>query len=107
MRGVSATALSFQLLFQLVEEAPIGALGDDFLWARLDHARFVEAESVEPYRGLVVVLPPLGVRDLPHGLECVVVTRGVPLADNEPRGPLRRYGAEVVGLHESADHALC
>src|SRR3989338_5066580 len=39
--------LSLQLLLQLVEEPPVGALGDDFLGRALDHPRLVQAERVE------------------------------------------------------------
>src|SRR6266446_2705582 len=35
--------LCLQLAFELVQEAPIGAVGDDLLRARLDEARFVQA----------------------------------------------------------------
>src|SRR5262245_7579121 len=37
------SSLSFQFLHQLIEEAPVGALGDDLLRSRLDHPHLVEA----------------------------------------------------------------
>ena len=47
-----ARKLRLQLLLQLVEEAPVGAVGDDLLGARLHHARLVQAERVEADRVL-------------------------------------------------------
>src|SRR5215831_18304459 len=46
--------LPLQFPLQLVEEAPVGALGGD-----LDHADLMETEGVETYRILGVILPPL------------------------------------------------
>ena len=39
--------LRLQLALDRVEEAEIRPLGDDLLWARLDHARLKEAQCVE------------------------------------------------------------
>src|SRR5215472_8970403 len=47
--------LGLQLAFELIQEAPIGAFGNDLLRARLDHAHFVQAERVKPDRVLGVV----------------------------------------------------
>jgi hypothetical protein len=48
----------FQLAFDLVEKTPVGAVGDDFLRARLDQACFVHAQGIEPHRVLGVPLAP-------------------------------------------------
>src|SRR5216110_571022 len=48
--GTPAVWSSLQLLLQLVEEAPVGGLGDDLLRARLDHPGLVEAQGVKPDR---------------------------------------------------------
>ncbi len=37
--------LSLQLFFQLIEEAPVGALGDELLRGRLDEPDFMQAQS--------------------------------------------------------------
>src|SRR4029077_13471950 len=47
-----------QVAFELVQEAPIRALGDDLLWARLYEAHIAHAQGVEPQRILGVVLAP-------------------------------------------------
>ena len=59
--------LALHLLLQRVEKAPVGALGKELLWRRLDHAGLVQAEGIEAYRILVVVLAPLAV-----GSSCMV-----------------------------------
>src|ERR1700719_3444861 len=53
-----------QLAFELVEEAPVGALGDDLLRGRLDEPGVAHAQRVEPDRVLWVVLPPSIVRNV-------------------------------------------
>src|SRR5712691_10354032 len=40
-------ASPLQLTLELVEDPPVGALGDDLLWARLHDAGFVQAERVK------------------------------------------------------------
>ena len=40
--------LALHLLLQLIEEAPVGPLGDDLLWARLDHPRLLQAQGERP-----------------------------------------------------------
>src|SRR5215831_9736916 len=61
--------LSLQLLLQLVEEAPVGALGQELLRARLEHPNLMQAQSIEPHRILGVVLTPFIVGELLHSLE--------------------------------------
>src|ERR1044071_6911454 len=65
--------LTLQLLPELVEEAPAGALRDDRLRAGFEEARLMETERIEAHRFLDVVLAPLAVGDLFHGLQRVVV----------------------------------
>src|SRR5438552_889736 len=48
----------FQLAFELVQETPICAVGDDLLRARLDHAGFMQSQRVEPEAILGVVFAP-------------------------------------------------
>jgi hypothetical protein len=43
-----------QFTFELVEEAPVGALGNQLVRAGLDHPRLVQAQSLEPQRVLGV-----------------------------------------------------
>ena len=50
--------LSLQLLLQLVEEAPVGALGDDLLGARFDHPGLMQPEGVEADRIFGIVVSP-------------------------------------------------
>src|SRR5437879_2703348 len=48
--------LRLQLAFELVQEAPVRALGDYLLWARLDEARLVQPQGIVPDRVLGIVL---------------------------------------------------
>src|SRR5712691_6756608 len=70
----SPPPLSLHLPLQLVEEAPVAALGTDLLRADLNHPHLVEAEGVEAHGILMVVLAPLVVGDLLQRMEGVVVT---------------------------------
>src|SRR5262245_5340261 len=63
--------LLLQFLFQLVEEAPVGALGDDLLRTALDHPHFVEPQGVEADGVFRVVLAPARIGNLPEGLRCI------------------------------------
>src|SRR5215510_11592433 len=49
LMGTSLPPLPLQLLLQLIEEAPVGALGDELLRAALDHASLVQAQSIEAH----------------------------------------------------------
>ncbi len=50
MDGATRQALSdLQLNLELVEEAKIRSAGDDFLRARLDHARLLQAQRIETH----------------------------------------------------------
>src|SRR3984893_4216777 len=53
-----------QLAFELVEKAPIRAVGNDLLRTRFDETHFAHAQCVEPDRVLRVVFAPFIVRDL-------------------------------------------
>src|SRR6516162_4864831 len=57
-----------QLTFELVEEAPIGTLGNDLLRARFDHADFVQAQRVKADRVLGIVFAPFVVGNVAYRL---------------------------------------
>src|SRR5712691_1926047 len=86
--GEGYAPLLLQLLLQLLEEAPVSALGNDLLRAALDHPGLVQTQGVEAHRILGVVLAPLVVRDVFDGLESVVVVLRVALVHKEPSGPV-------------------
>jgi hypothetical protein len=44
---IQYTPLPLQLSLQFIEEAPVGALGDELLGRALDHAGLMEAQGVE------------------------------------------------------------
>src|SRR5262249_22303669 len=88
-------ASAFQLALELIEEPPVGALGDDLLRARLHDAALVQAQSVEADGVFVVVVAPLVVGYLFERLERVVVLLGIALVDEQPRCPRRIGGADV------------
>src|SRR5712692_6317014 len=71
--SMRARRYPFSSFFQLVQEAPVGALGDDLLRARLDHPAFAHPQRVEAHRVLGIVLAPLAERDLLEHLQGVVV----------------------------------
>src|SRR5947207_9055406 len=50
-----------QLASQLVEEAPIGAVGDQLLRVRFDEADIMQAQSIEAHRVLGIVVAPFEV----------------------------------------------
>jgi hypothetical protein len=68
----------FQFTFELVEEAPVGALGNQLVRTGLDHPRLVQAQSLEPQRVLGVVLAPAAVRDVGQRLKCIIVSFSKP-----------------------------
>ena len=73
-----ATFLSsrLQLAFELVQEAPVRAVGDDLLGRRLDHPGLMHPKSIEADRVLGVVFPPFVIGDRTQCLEGIIVPRG-------------------------------
>src|SRR4030095_7320371 len=67
--------LAFHLFLERVEEAPIGALRDNLLRARLDYPGLMQAQGIETHRILRVVLAPFVVGHVPERLERIVVPR--------------------------------
>src|SRR5713101_968780 len=63
---------ALQLPLQLAEQAPVGALRDDLVGGRFDHAGFAQSQRIESDRVLDIVLPPLRVRDFLERLERIV-----------------------------------
>src|SRR5438132_784216 len=85
-----------QLAFELVHEAPIGAVGDDLLRARFDHAGFMQAQRVESEGILVIVFPPFIVRHLAQGLQGIIIA-GREAAIHEPLRDAGRVGGAQSG----------
>src|SRR5438874_12255691 len=107
-RTTSRTAVrltsAFQLLLELIDEPPVGAVRDDLLGARLDHPDLVEAQGVEADRVFGVEVPPAAIRDLPHRLQRVLIT--VPLVGHQPRRSIGFGRAEVGRFEDGAERAL-
>src|SRR5271165_2402527 len=61
-------SLGLQLAFELVEKAPIGAVGDDPLRYRFDEAEIMQSQRVEAQRVLWIVFAPFVIRDVAHCL---------------------------------------
>src|SRR5688572_17076376 len=80
--------LSLQFPLQLVEEAPVGALGNELLRTRLEHPGLMEAQGIEAHRVLRVILAPFVIGQLPDGLERIVIPRRIALLYEELRTPL-------------------
>ena len=104
--ATAARAHAFSSRLSSFEEAPVGALGEERVRARLDHADLVQAQRVEAHRVLGVELAPSVVGQLGQRLERVVVALGEPAIDQPLRGPLRLGGAEVGSLEDGAQVAL-
>src|ERR671931_1836196 len=81
--------LPLQFLLECIEEAPVGALGNDFLWGTRDHPGLLQAQRIETHRVLRVVLTPLAVDDIVHSFVSVVIAGSVPLVHQEPGRTLR------------------
>src|SRR5262249_16317374 len=97
---------SLQLAFELVEKAPIGAVGDDLLWVRLDHAGFMQAQRVKPESVLVIVLTPFVVGQLAKCLLCGILARGEGAVDELPCNALPVGDAEIGGFKNGAQNSL-
>src|SRR5437868_11755474 len=93
--GISRpNSLSLQLALYFVEKAPIGAVGDDLIGRRLDHAGLVQPQRIKPHGVSAVIVAPFAVRDLAHRAQGVVVIV-VGLAVEHAAGrPLRIAGAD-------------
>jgi MarC family membrane protein len=91
--------LPLQLLFHFIKEAPVGALGDDLLRGAPDHPYLVEAQGVEAHGVLGVVLPPVVIGGLLHGLKGVVVPLGKTFIHNEVGGGILLLLMAIAMLH--------
>src|SRR2546423_14181532 len=100
--ALQPSLLSLQLLLELLEEPPVGALRDELLRAGLEHPSLVQAQSVEAKRVLGVVLAPLVVWNIFHGLEGIVVPGRVALVHEDPGRPLRLTRAHVGCFQDRA-----
>ena len=80
---VRRAPLALQLLLELGEEAPVGALGDEPLRAAREHPDLVQAQGVEAQGVLGAILPPLPIGDLLHDLEGIVIAPGIGVVDHE------------------------
>src|SRR5271165_2953208 len=96
----------FQLAFDLVEEPPIGPVGDDLLRAGFDKTQFMQPKCVVPDRVLGVVFPPFVVGDVAQRLQRVVVAGGETAVDQPSRGAGRVAGAEIGSLQYRASTRL-
>jgi hypothetical protein len=74
---------------QLVQKAPIGAVGDDLLRARLDETHFVQPQRIEPERVLGVVFTPFVIRIVVQRLQRVIIALRETPIDELPGGARR------------------
>src|SRR5215469_12460888 len=103
---LEASLSRLQLAFELVQKAPVGAVGNDLLRVRLDYAGFVQPKGIEPDRVFGVVLTPFVVGNLGQRLQRIIVAVGeTPI--NDPSGGARRLGdAKIGGLEKGAQYTL-
>src|SRR6516165_7385597 len=59
-----APSSSLELALELVEEAPVGCVGDHFVGREFDHAGFAQPQRIEANRILGIIVTPFVVRDL-------------------------------------------
>src|SRR5262249_7881785 len=105
-RSLPPPGSRLQLAFELVEEAPIRAVGDDLLRTRLDEPQFVKTQRVIPERILGVVFAPFIVGNFTQRLQGIVIASGETTIDEQSRHTLRFGGAEVGGFEESPHYAF-
>ena len=86
------------LALELVENAPIGVLGNERLRAGLDQPSFIQAQRVEANRILGIVIPPDVIASLVQHLLGIVVTRGDPTIDPQVGCAVRIRGAQIQGF---------
>src|SRR5215472_15805375 len=87
-----------QLALELVEESPIGAVGDNLLWGFFDCAVFAQTECIEADRILGIVVTPFVVRKVLQRLQRIVVALGETAIDDPPRDALGLGGAKIGSL---------
>src|SRR5882724_835262 len=95
-----------QLAFELVEEAPIGAVGDDLLRARLDEPHFVQPKRIIPETILGIVFVPFIVGKPAQRLQRVVIASSKTTIDEAPRDTCRFGGAKVGGFEDGPHYAF-
>src|SRR5712691_5492644 len=106
VQSLGRLTLALQLLLQLGEEPPVGALSDDLLGARLDQARLVKPERVEAHRVLGIELAPAGVGHLLERLKNVVGALREPSVDDGASDSLGLQGAHVNRLQDRTQRPL-
>src|SRR5215813_1956685 len=95
-----APFLSLHLLLQLVEETPLGALGDDLLWARRDHPGLVQTQRIEAHRVFGIILAPAVIGDLLHRLQGIIVAWCEASLYDEPGSALGLEGTNIGRLQD-------
>src|SRR6516164_10332460 len=106
LKSRTARHSGLQLAFELVQELPIGAVGNDLLRVRFDEARFIQSQGVKADRVLGVVLAPFVVRQLTKHLKRVVVASGETAIDELSSDSRRLGDAEVRRLEYGAQRAF-
>src|SRR5215813_2918225 len=98
--------LPLQLLLELVDEAPVRALSEDLLWARLHHFRFVEPQRVEAHGIRGLVLGPSAERHVAHRLQSIVIRARESPVDDAAGRTIRSAHADLVGLQDRPESPL-
>src|SRR5215510_12204553 len=102
----TAPPLALHLLLKLVEEAPVGALGDDLLRGTLDQANLVQAQGIKAHRVFWVIFPPAIIGNLLQRLQGIVVARRETLLHHALGGAVGFEGTEVCRLQNGAQRPL-
>src|SRR5207244_3829519 len=92
--------------FELVEETPVRAVGDDLLRARLDEPHFVQPKRIVPERILGVVFAPFIIGELAQRLQRIVIASGETTIDEPPRYTFRFSSTEVGGFEDGPQYAF-
>src|SRR5215471_6731829 len=105
-RARPAPMLALQLLPELVDKPPVGALGNGLFGTRLDHPGIAEPQRIESHGGRRVDGAPIAVRKRPHRLQRPVVTVGVAVVYEKSRSTLGLARADVRRFEERPQRPL-
>src|SRR5882724_7642765 len=86
----------------LIKKAPVGALSDNLLWGALNHPSLVQAQGVETHGVFRIVLAPVVIGGLLHGLQGVVVPLGVAFVYEEVGSMIRLESTDVGRFQNGA-----
>src|SRR5262249_10344226 len=101
-----SACLTPQLPFELVNEAPIRAIGKDSIGARLDHAHLAKPQRIEAQRVFGIVFMPAIIGGLAQRLRSVLQLAAVAPAHDKSGGMLGIASTQVGGHQDRPQRPL-